>query len=66
MAFRAIQAEGGGEESHRIHEFIDRDAFKNLDILEYIFHHQRFLLLCRLRARGFDRQHAYEHHQEHY
>ena len=44
MAFRAVQAEGGGEESHRVHEFIDRDAFKNLDILEYIFHHQRFQL----------------------
>ena len=66
MAFRAVQAEGGGKESHRVHEFIHGDAFKNLDILEYIFHHQRFLLLCRLRARGFDRQHAYEHHQEHY
>ena len=62
MAFRAVQAEGGGKESHRVHEFIHGDAFKNLDILEYIFHHQRFLLLSSLRARRFNGQHAYERH----
>jgi hypothetical protein len=34
MTFRAIPAQGGGHDAHRVHEIVHRDAFEDLDVLE--------------------------------
>jgi hypothetical protein len=39
MATRAIQCEGSGEESHRVHELIDGNTLQYLDVLENFLGH---------------------------
>ena len=45
VAIDAVQTQGGGKHSHRVHEFIDRNAFQKLDVLENLFCHLRSWLL---------------------
>jgi len=41
VATGAVVAQGGSEESHGFHEFVDGNSFKDLDVLEELFGHQR-------------------------
>ena len=45
MAIGTVHACGGGEHSHRVHEFIDRNSLDDLKILEHVFGHLRPLSL---------------------
>src|SRR5665213_4213633 len=51
MAINAVQACGGGKESHRIHKFFNGNPFEQLDVLENVFSHQ-WLLVRFLRYLG--------------
>ncbi len=42
VAIGAVQAEGGGKEAHRAHEFVHGNSFEHLDILEDLLRHGRF------------------------
>ena len=48
MAVDAVQAEGGGKHSHRVHEFVYGNPFENIDFLENFFRHRLSLRLRRL------------------
>jgi hypothetical protein len=39
MAVRAIHIQGGGEETHRAHEFVHGNSAKDLNIFEDVFRH---------------------------
>ena len=41
MAIDAVQAGGRGKEAHGVHEFLDGNAFEQLDVLENVFRHLR-------------------------
>src|SRR5690242_18532215 len=50
MTTGAVIPQRRGKHPHRIHEFVDGNSSKNLDILEDLFRHARFLYLPSLAA----------------
>src|SRR5262245_56563613 len=50
MAVSAVHAERRGEEPHRPHELVDRNALEHLNVLEDLLSHRRPHTLCRLAA----------------
>src|SRR5207237_2176624 len=45
VAMRAVQTCGRGEHTHRVHELVDGDSFKNLNVFEDFLRHRLYLSL---------------------
>src|SRR5438552_12522885 len=61
MAVRAVQACGGGEHTHGVHELVDGNALQNLNVLEDFFRHRWPLRLSRLPGCDYSAEQARRH-----
>ena len=62
MAVGAVPGQRGGNESHRVHEFVDGDSPEHLDILEDVFCHRRLWFRDGLSIRRSNTQQAERRH----
>jgi hypothetical protein len=43
MTIRAVELQGGRHDPHRLHEIVDGNPFKHLDVLEDLFRQEGFV-----------------------
>jgi hypothetical protein len=61
MTLSTIHARGGGKETHRTHEFPYRNSLEDLNVLEHLLRHQRFLSLA-AHGRSTQQAHRSDYH----